>query len=611
MPVTPEQVVSWWNSRRTSRGGEIGRMVDTQRLYNGDVIIPLPEMDEDEAPAVANLLVQGIDQLGMRASGRDPDVVFPSAKPGNETSDATVGKARQAVLAWWDMNQITKKRARQARYLVAYGSGPTMISPVTSTWSDKRDIPRWRILDPLCIFASDSGDPDDIEPHDVIVEKEQTLAWLQERYPLPMMGLFKGKSQPPDKIFTILEYNDADETVLVVVGAPRNAREYVDPANGTAPCALLERAPNRAGICLAVVPGRITLDRLSGQFDLIKGMFLAQARLQAYSEIAIRKGIFPELWAVTHPGSPSTARIVRTADGKQGIIGEIENGTIVQINPQPGQMVGQEIDRYERNQRVQGSIPADWGGESATNIRTAKRGEQVASSASDPTLAELQTVLAEAIEAEDRRAIAISKGYWGNKMTSFYVPHSGKKMGDDYRPNEVFANDFHFVKFSMPGVDAASIPIELGQRTQTGEISMDTARRSDPMVEDADHERQMVDLEKLRMATLTATEQGAASGSLDPHEIAMIAQKYRMSPTLEIEDALLEVHNELQAQQAALPQAPPGAPEAQPGLAPAPPPGAPPAAGGGPPPPLAQLLAGLRQPEQQSAPEQQLSPAGA
>lgn len=592
---------------------EIGRMDETKRLYNGDMVIPLPELDEAEAPAVANLIVQGIDQLGMRLSGVDPDIDFLSTNPGQQTADGNAAKARKAVLAWWDMNGISKKRARQARYLVGYGCAPTMIKPVGASFGDKRRIPRWNILDPLACFPSISGDPDDIEPHDIIVERQQTLAWLRDHYPLQAMALFKGASQPPDKLFTILEYNDENETVLCVVGAPKNIREYVDPANGTAPFALLERTPNRAGICLATVPGRITLDRLSGQFDMLNGMFLARARLQAYSEIAIRKSIFPTLWAVTHPGSPGSVRIVVEADGRQGIIGEVENGTILPINIQPGQMVQQEIDRYERNERVQGSIPSDWGGESATNIRTAKRGEQVASSASDPVLGELQTVLTEAIEAEDRRGIAIAKAYWGNSMTSFYVPRSGVKVADDYRPNDIFVSDMHFVKFSMPGVDAASIPIELMQRAQAGEISMDTARRADPLVEDADHERNMVDLEKLRGATLAALEQGAQSGTVDPHEIAMITQLFNENPTMEIEDALAEVHQRLQAQQAQLPQAPPGSPEAQPGLAPAPPPGAaaPGAGAAAGPPPLAQMLQGLRQPTAQSAPEQQLAPAGA
>ena len=183
--------------------------------------------------------------------------------------------------------------------------------------------------------------------------------------------------------------------MLIVVGAALGRYQYGDFQNGSMPYALLERTENRAGMCLAVVPGQITISKLMGNFDQIIGMFLAQAKMQAYENIAVRQGIFPEKWVVSHPNAPSSARIVALADGKEGEIGEIENGTILTINTQPGQMATQAIDRLERNQRVQASIPSDWGGESATNIRTAKRGEQISSSAVDPTLGELQTIIAE------------------------------------------------------------------------------------------------------------------------------------------------------------------------------------------------------------------------
>ena len=311
-----------------------------------------------------------------------------------------------------------------------------------------------------------------------------------------------------------------------------------------------------------------------GKFDQIIGMYQAQAKLLAYELIATRKTIFPELWAVSHPNAPSSARIVRLADGKKGTIGIIENGTIIPVNVQPGQMTGQAIDRLERNARVEGGIPSDWGGESATNIRTAKRGAQVTSSSVDPTLGELQTIVAEAREAEVARAIAVMKGWYGGTTTSFYIPRNGKPVSRDYRPNDLFKTDLCIAKFSMPGVDAASIPIEIGQRTGTGEMSMDTARRMDPMVEDPEHERDQVELEGLRLALLKGLEQQAATGALDPQEVALIAQLKRGGDGLEFEECVIKAHDIIQKQQAAAQGAAGGLaapPEQQPGLGQAPP----------------------------------------
>ena len=375
-----------------------------------------------------------------------------------------------------------------------------------------------------------------------------------------------------------------------------------DPNDGVTRVELLERTPNLAGMCLAVVPGRITLGALMGHFDQIIGMFMAQAKMTAYENIAIQKHIFPELWAVSHPNAPTSARIVRVADGKQGVIGEIEGGTIMPITVQPGQMASQAVDRLERNQRVQANIPSDWGGESGSNIRTAKRGQEVMASASDPTLAELQTILAEATEAEVARAIAVEKAWYGNFSLSFHQSRSGKNVGDTFVANDLFDSDYCTVQFSLPGVDAAGIPIELGQRTQTGILSVDTARRLDPMVDDPDYEKDQVEIEGLRSALLKGLEMQATQGSLDPHEIALIIKLKHAKNGEELEDAVITAQKQLQQQQADLQQAQPGAPETQPGMAQGPPPGAPQQGG---PPPLAQLLQGLRGPNQVTPAESQ------
>jgi hypothetical protein len=212
------------------------------------------------------------------------------------------------------------------------------------------------------------------------------------------------------------------------------------------------------------------------------------------------------------------------------------------------------------------------------------------------------------MEAENVRAIAIEKAYWGSKMTSFYLPRNGRVVSNDYRPNELWETDFHYVKFSLPGVDAAGIPIELGQRTGTGQMSMQTSREIDPLIEDPEHERDQVELEALRGALLKGMEAQAQNGMLDPHEIAMIAQLKRAGDK-ELEECVIDVQEALQKKQAALAQSQPGAPETQPGLAQAPPPGAPVPGQQGPP-PLDQLLQGLRGPAKQSPAEQQLGGPG-
>jgi hypothetical protein len=607
--MTAMEVVERFRERSEARGPIFSKMLELTRMYNGDVVIPLPELDEAESPGVANLITQGVDALAMRISGRMPDNEFPVAKAGDEQSEQHAADQRHAIWGWWDMNQIQAKRfPRRGRHYAGYGCSPVLVKPVAPGALSKRQIPHWHVTSPLVWLPSPSGDPDDITPHDYIVCRQQSLGWLRRHYPVQASVIYRGKDCSPDEMFDLLEYNDENETLLVLAGKRKGQYEYFDYDNGTSAAELLEAEENRAGVCLGVGPTRVTLDRLSGHFDALFGMFMAQAKMQAYEQLAVFRTIFPEMWVMSHPNSPGQAQIIQTADGKQGIIGEIANGMIQSFSPQPSLLTNTAIDRLERNQRVQAGLPAETGGESASNIRTAKRGEQVMGSALDPVIGEAQGIFAASFVAEDERAIAVAKGWWGGKMTSFYVPRSGKKMADDYTPNELFDNDFHWVKFSMPGVDAAGISIELGQRTGTGEMSMETAREIDPMIEDAIQEGARVDLEGLSQAALKGMEAQLTNGTLDFHEVALIAKIRKASPDKPMWECILEAQDQVQKQQASLQQAAPGSPETQPGLAPAAPPGAP---SGGPPPQLADILQSLRSGAKQGPAEQALSGTGA
>jgi hypothetical protein len=435
-----------------------------------------------------------------------------------------------------------------------------------------------------------------------------------DRYPLQANALWKGKEQPTrDLKLDLLEYQDADEMVTVVMGCAGYTSQFANLGHGTAQQQELERSDNKAGIPLIVSPGRITLDGMMGQFNSILPILLGKAKMAAYEELSIFRSIFPEEWVVSHPNAMVKPKIVVVADAKMGRIGQIENGVLQTVTLQPSQQVMGAMDRLEREVRVGGGIPADLGGESGSNIRTARRGDAVMASTMDMPIAEYQDIFAQSFESEDVRAIAIMKAWYGPKATSFYIPRDGKIVKKDYTPDEAFDTDWHYVKFSMPGVDAAGIPIELGQRLGTGELSMQTAREIDPIIEDPIRERDQVEIEGLNKALLAGLEQRLQmppeQGGMDPHEIALIAQ-IKAKSHKELYECVIDANEEMQKRNAAAQQNPPGPnePEAQPGLGGAAPPGGP-APGG--PPPLADLLQSLRSPTKESPAETQLAGATA
>jgi hypothetical protein len=421
-------------------------------------------------------------------------------------------------------------------------------------------------------------------------------------------------------MFEILEYMDAKETVLVALGAEKPAPSaYGAPetGKGVSSHVILERIPNRAEICPVVIAGRITLDRLQGQFDQMLGMYQRQAKLDALDMIARFRNVFPDEWIVSAANAPTSPRVVQEADGKMGIRGIIDKGQVQITHLQEGAGTDMALDRLERAQRLTAMIPAEFGGESPTNVRTARRGTMVMSNAVDMPIQEYQEILANSLEQENRRAVKIMKAYYGTKPSMFFMGSDGKVVRPDYTPDEAFETDLSYVRYSMPGTDINGMVISIGQRVGTGIMSTQTAMEMDPAIEDPIRERDQVEIESLRKALLMGLESQAQQGTLDPSIIARIAaEKARNHVT--IEDAVTKIHEEMQeeqSQQAATQQqamSPEGspemamAPEMQPGMAISPENpamGAPPMAPPQGPPDLASILSGLRSPTRQSPAE--------
>ena len=367
-----------------------------------------------------------------------------------------------------------------------------------------------------------------------------------------------------DTMFTIIEYIDENEIVLGVMGAEDNPQLTQFERSGL-DFVELERIVNRTGMPLCVVPQRITLDRPHGQFDGLMGMFYTRARLQALTEIAIERGIFPDEYLVARPGE--NPEILQVADGKTGLLGVVKGGDIQIQQVNPGYKTDTALDRLERQERLEGSIPAEFGGESGSNIRTGRRGENVLSATVDFRVQEAQEVFASSILEEDKIAIAIEKAYWGDTPKMFFLPGRAGTGKVDYTPNKIWETDFHYVAYSAAGSDVNNLIVGLGQRVGTGLMSKESAREADPLISDPDMEHDRIIGEGVEAALLSSIQQQAASpqSPYQPADLASLVKKV-MVENKSLFDAVTEVDTAAKERQAA--PAPQGAPETMPGLAP-------------------------------------------
>lgn len=529
-----------------------------RELANGDVIVPLNELDKNAKASVANLLVQGLDQMSMRVSSTMPTPFFPPIKEGSERAKSSARLRRKAMLAMWDENKMQMKLRRRARHFLGYSQSAVVLKPNFRTL-----VPTWTVRNPLDTFAAPVDDPDNMLPDDCIFTFRASASYLIKNYgPVITEKLRMGRVNS-DSRYTMLEYVDADSLQLVVLGAEDNPGLNVAERAGMDALGL-EYVPNRTGRPLAVVANRITLDKPRGQFDGILGMYYTRARLQALTEIAIERGIFPEEYLVARVGE--NPEILQMADGKAGQLGVVKGGDIQQLQLNPGYKTDSALDRLERQERLEGSIPAEFGGESGTNIRTGRRGDSILSATIDYRVQEAQSTFETSMMEEDKIAIAVEKAYWGDVPKTFFIPSRSTVGQETYVPNKIWQTDFHYVAYSASGSDINSLIIGLGQRLGTGLMSKESAREADPLISDPELEHDRLVAEGVESALLSSIQQQAVNpqGPYQPDDLA-----YLTSLVLEKDVTLYEAvkRTDQRARDRQAQMMPAGSPETMPGLA--------------------------------------------
>ena len=102
-------------------------MRNLRDYYNGDVVVPLPELDTDEQSAVANLLAQGLDQTAMRIASTSPDIYCPPTDSTKKRARDNATKRRKALFGWWENSRMDLQLGKRARHLIGYSTTVTQL----------------------------------------------------------------------------------------------------------------------------------------------------------------------------------------------------------------------------------------------------------------------------------------------------------------------------------------------------------------------------------------------------------------------------------------------------------------------------------------------------
>jgi hypothetical protein len=578
VPPTPEDIVALYESRRKHYQPIHAAMIEVQSIYDGRMAINLPDVPDDIATSVPNLLAQGVDQMAARIASTSPQPWFSPDLPGNRPAERRADTARRVISGWWQEDRHGLKNKVRARRLVAYG-----MSPVSIRFDAKCYRPTWAVREPLETYPN----PDETfgyrRPVDIIFAYRRTIGWLRGHgwgSQVDAISSNYGAVDDRDSLMLLLEYVDEEGTRLVLTGwrndtSPEPGSWLAAPmwASSRRGTVLLADYPS-GGVMTAFAPTRLTLNRPGGQFDTMTGMYYQQAKLMALEVMAVEKGVYPDTYLVSRPGEQ--ARFIDGPhDGRSGLVNIVQGGDIKQVVDQPGYMTPQVIDRLERAQRVTSGLPSEFGGESGSNIRTGRRGDSVLSAVIDFPIAENQEVLAQSLVDEDKAAIALAKRYDGRAKRTIYVGTGNASRAVTYIADDVFVNDEHVVSYPVSGTDLNALTIGLGQRVGLGTLSKETAATIDPFISDPEGEHDRIVAEGLEQALMSGIQQQAAGGQIPPLVVAKIINLVR-SDKMELPEALAKVAEDAakeqaaqQAQQAQAGGPPPGPPTADQMAAPA------------------------------------------
>lgn len=560
--LTADQILDLYVERSRHYQGMHAGMGAVAEVYEGRATIDLPDMDKTTMAAVPNLMAQGLDQLAARVAQTVPMAGFTPTRANIRSSVRRARTAGQVVQGWWAAERIKLKMSQRARHLLAFG-----LTPVVVRWDDYLKRPVREIRDPRETYPNPETINGTYIPGDCLFAFRRSVGWLidngYENQYAYVTGKPRNEMRRSDEV-TLLEYVAPGGRRLVLTGkVSDSAYTYIgfSETPGSDKAITLEYVDmpdDRYSCC--VVPTRITLSRPTGMFDRMLGMYFQQAKLMALELIRTEKDIFPDKDIVSRPNE-----IGRYAegpyDGRTGLVGVVVGGDIRESRPAADFGGYQAIDRLERGGRLSAGLPAEFGGESPTNIRTGRRGDSVMAAVIDYTIAEAQDCLAYGLEDEDRLAIALAKMYDGDNQRTIYVGVGNNARAVTYVANEVFETSEHRVTYPVSGADQNSLIIGLEQRVGSRGMSRFTGMTLDPWIANPEYEHDRIQYEGIEDAVLASLQAKANSGEIPLTAVVQIQQMV-LNDDMELADAIIKVTQQAAdlAQQVPESGSPPGGP---------------------------------------------------
>lgn len=563
--------------RRLSQNPVIERMIEVRDRNNGDVVVPVPDTDDDIplGDLTPLLIAEAIEFPATYAAQAAPNIQVPALVAGRLTgvrSTDYASRRRKALHYAWDKSWWELLVGRMYRHLAAYATSALVVELDMDL-----KMPRLTCRDPLQAYPEPKAAEDLSMPLNVGFIQSHSLDWLHAMFPetrdlLPRGAGFATANTGEGELWDVVEWMDADEIVIGVLGPRDLYNSWV--AEPIRWCRELRRYPNVLGRCPAVIPRKVTLDRVISQLSNLTGHVDLMAKLMYLDIRATERSIFPDKYVIAKTGQNPRLVSGKWLEGETGEINLVTDAEAIgELRGTPDPNNKMTMDRLERNVRVSSGLVPQAGGETYGALRTGRGIDSLMGAALDPKTAELHHVAERYLTEANELILLGYRNMWPKRTYVVSSPldpgavefEPGKHVetspdGKPYLENRV--------AYPIPGMDDAMATQVIGQMMGTNLISAYDGRRMHPHIKDPEGTERQLLVEQLEQMTLAALGQRATAGGIPPEDMgALIARVREGYP---IDQAIVLVNEEASARQAQVPPAPApdqiAAPEAMPGL---------------------------------------------
>lgn len=548
------------------------KMRDVQNRYEGDYVIPIPDVDkEPKLPALAPALIgEAVDKTAQRAASVEPLLSCPAVNPMLDRGPRSLQYAsirRRAIQATYHDSKWMLGRRKAYRQLAAYATTSIVVLPDFA-----RDRPRLEVRDPLATFVETVSENELRPPSYGAFVTLHSGAKLRSTFPAT-----KSENNGPitpietDQQWEIIEWFDDEQIVFGLLGPVFTQGRHIDIRYlGQFGMQISPAFPNRLGVCPIVTPANVALNRIASRLSTMIGNVDLQSKLMALDIIAQEKAIFPDVYAIGRQGG--TPQIVggMWKDGRDGDINRVTDVEQIGVLRQtPDQRTQQIIDRLERNFRVSNNLSPQYGGESYGSLRTGRALDTMAGMSIDPNIQELHEVMMAWMPHVNAAVFGTFKGYWGAKKYSMYTGWPGDTSTVEFVPDKHFEIDESAVNYPIPGADVVQQTQILGSLLGTGTLSHASFQAMHPWIKDPEAERRLLQEEQFEDAAKQSLISQLANGQMPLPVASIVARLLGEGKT--IFEAIEAADEEIRRKQATAAPAPPEGmmmpPEAMPGMA--------------------------------------------